>query len=700
MSFESSRTSMFTFQSSVHSSHVLQCLDEQRQKDILCDLTVVVENRSFRAHRSVLASCSDYFHARVTNHVGHGLVISLPSEVTVAGFDPLLQFAYTAKLLFTKENILEIRNCAIFLGFRNLDKACFEFLIPKFFDSSKSTPTVHRKSRWKSKCCMEKSSVSKSSINLDDGEDNDNEEEERKNNQSLDGLQKHKGDKASCQEAKAQADILRSCSLVCQEKSKQTDYSIPCVDNCKTPIKEQICPGLSSKGSVSPATPRASSDSTDQAGSHCCSSKSNLAQVTCEKVVMVSSCLPCVPSLPGNPNSLGFMESQHLACNQPVEAEDVQRKGCPVGPFEGCRFMPLPRLESDYQPLCYGFPYSLTKRDWEGEGRRSTVEREVAEHLARGFWQDLSFQTERSAANKCANIPCLLPLHQDSSKEGCPFLPELEPGKREVPSREALLEKSSYSSCVQSGEDSEFDTEGESESCTSERVCEVQLPFSVEQIAALNRNDFQQLLKQHPLTQEQLDFVHDVRRRSKNRIAAQRCRKRKLDCIHNLEYEIDKLRTEKEKLLQEQNLLNKLKLKTRQSLSDLCQWMCSEAKLQPDQLQMLAKYSSPDCPLSALVTQRPSHSSSPSLHDRAQENIYPSSACSTADTPLTVPMTDSRGYHLTGETHKVPCATLPLRPSEATALRRLADRPPKERDNPSANSHVVVDASSTCTIDQ
>ncbi|KPP77446.1 transcription regulator protein BACH1-like [Scleropages formosus] len=622
MSFESSRTSMFTFQSSVHSSHVLQCLDEQRQKDILCDLTVVVENRSFRAHRSVLASCSDYFHARVTNHVGHGLVISLPSEVTVAGFDPLLQFAYTAKLLFTKENILEIRNCAIFLGFRNLDKACFEFLIPKFFDSSKSTPTVHRKSRWKSKCCMEKSSVSKSSINLDDGEDNDNEEEERKNNQSLDGLQKHKGDKASCQEAKAQADILRSCSLVCQEKSKQTDYSIPCVDNCKTPIKEQICPGLSSKGSVSPATPRASSDSTDQAGSHCCSSKSNLAQVTCEKVVMVSSCLPCVPSLPGNPNSLGFMESQRLACNQPVEAEDVQRKGCPVGPFEGCRFMPLPRLESDYQPLCYGFPYSLTKRDWEGEGRRSTVEREVAEHLARGFWQDLSFQTERSAANK------------------------------------------------------------------------------LEQIAALNRNDFQQLLKQHPLTQEQLDFVHDVRRRSKNRIAAQRCRKRKLDCIHNLECEIDKLRTEKEKLLQEQNLLNKLKLKTRQSLSDLCQWMCSEAKLQPDQLQMLAKYSSPDCPLSALVTQRPSHSSSPSLHDRAQENIYPSSACSTADTPLTVPMTDSRGYHLTGETHKVPCATLPLRPSEATALRRLADRPPKERDNPSANSRVVVDASSTCTIDQ
>lgn len=50
----------------------------------------------------------------------------------------------------------------------------------------------------------------------------------------------------------------------------------------------------------------------------------------------------------------------------------------------------------------------------------------------------------------------------------------------------------------------------------------------------------------------------------------------------------------------EKNQLGQLKLKTCHSVSALCQKVCGEANLQPEQLQVLAKYTSPDCPLSSV----------------------------------------------------------------------------------------------------
>lgn len=59
-------------------------------------------------------------------------------------------------------------------------------------------------------------------------------------------------------------------------------------------------------------------------------------------------------------------------------------------------------------------------------------------------------------------------------------------------------------------------------------------------------------------------------------------------------------KAEREKLIMEKSQLGQLKLKTCHSVSTLCQRVCSEANLQPEQLQVLAKYTSPDCPLSSV----------------------------------------------------------------------------------------------------
>ncbi|XP_034406404.1 transcription regulator protein BACH1b isoform X2 [Cyclopterus lumpus] len=247
----------------------------------------------------------------------------------------------------------------------------------------------------------------------------------------------------------------------------------------------------------------------------------------------------------------------------------------------------------------------------------AVVEREVAEHLAKQLGSgmglsQLNFQDPDAGSSsdtgsgraQSTSLEWLKFNNISSTSTSCPVYQELDQSKclwKGAELSECEGASQSGVSSLNSGEDGDSDTEteGDSESYTRERARQVQLPFTVECIVALSRNDFQQLLKQQVFTQEQLEFVHDMRRRSKNRLAAQRCRKRKLDCIYDLQCEIDKLKTEREKLMMEKSHLSQMRSKTCHSVAALCQRVCNEARLQPEQLQVLAQYTSPDCPLSS-----------------------------------------------------------------------------------------------------
>ncbi|XP_056437828.1 transcription regulator protein BACH2, partial [Gadus chalcogrammus] len=151
--------------------------------------------------------------------------------------------------------------------------------------------------------------------------------------------------------------------------------------------------------------------------------------------------------------------------------------------------------------------------------------------------------------------------------------------------------KCERSYATNSSDESGSFSEGDSESGhVRESGPEVKLPFPVDQITNLPRNDFQMMVKMHKLSSEQLEFIHDVRRRSKNRIAAQRCRKRKLDCILNLECEIRKLVCEKEKLLGERNQLKACMGELWENFSCLSQEVCKEVQLSPEQARSLQRY--------------------------------------------------------------------------------------------------------------
>ncbi|KAM9304739.1 nuclear factor erythroid 2-related factor 2 [Gastrophryne carolinensis] len=89
-----------------------------------------------------------------------------------------------------------------------------------------------------------------------------------------------------------------------------------------------------------------------------------------------------------------------------------------------------------------------------------------------------------------------------------------------------------------------------------QRARALNLPFSVDKIINLPVEDFNTLMSKHQFNDAQIALIRDIRRRGKNKVAAQNCRKRKMDNIVELETDLDKLKYEKEKLLTEKGEYN------------------------------------------------------------------------------------------------------------------------------------------------
>ena len=63
------------------------------------------------------------------------------------------------------------------------------------------------------------------------------------------------------------------------------------------------------------------------------------------------------------------------------------------------------------------------------------------------------------------------------------------------------------------------------------RAKDLKVPFTVEEIIHSTVERFNEMMQQGGLTEAQLQLIRDIRRRGKNKVAAQNCRKRKLDTI-------------------------------------------------------------------------------------------------------------------------------------------------------------------------
>ncbi|XP_051467030.1 nuclear factor erythroid 2-related factor 3 isoform X2 [Apus apus] len=97
----------------------------------------------------------------------------------------------------------------------------------------------------------------------------------------------------------------------------------------------------------------------------------------------------------------------------------------------------------------------------------------------------------------------------------------------------------------------------------------LRIPFSVDEIVSMPVDSFNTMLAKNCLTGPEVSLLRDIRRRGKNKVAAQNCRKRKLNVILNLEEDVCNLQRQKESLKKEYSQCSRSISRMKQKLNNL-----------------------------------------------------------------------------------------------------------------------------------
>ncbi|XP_025025653.1 B-cell CLL/lymphoma 6 member B protein isoform X2 [Python bivittatus] len=112
-----------------HSSDVLMNLNELRKRQILTDVTLRVGGCPLQAHKAVLTACSGFFYSVFLGQGGHEVsVLTLPSAIEPVGFQALLDFMYTSRLLLSPGTAPAVLVAASYLQMEHVVESCHRFI--------------------------------------------------------------------------------------------------------------------------------------------------------------------------------------------------------------------------------------------------------------------------------------------------------------------------------------------------------------------------------------------------------------------------------------------------------------------------------------------------------------------------------------------------------------------------------------------
>ncbi|KAM4689960.1 zinc finger and BTB domain-containing protein 10 [Rhinophrynus dorsalis] len=110
---------------------LLQELNDQRKKGILCDVNIVVNGKVFRAHKNILVAGSRFFKTLYcfTNKESRDqTTVTYLDVVAVHGFSVILDFMYSGNLVLTSQNAIEVMTVASYLQMTEVVQSCRNFI--------------------------------------------------------------------------------------------------------------------------------------------------------------------------------------------------------------------------------------------------------------------------------------------------------------------------------------------------------------------------------------------------------------------------------------------------------------------------------------------------------------------------------------------------------------------------------------------
>ncbi|XP_053571131.1 zinc finger and BTB domain-containing protein 10 [Bombina bombina] len=110
---------------------LLQELNNQRKKGILCDVNIVVNGKVFRAHKNILVAGSRFFKTLYcfTNKESRDqTTVTYLDVVAVHGFSVILDFMYSGNLVLTSQNAIEVMTVASYLQMTEVVQSCRNFI--------------------------------------------------------------------------------------------------------------------------------------------------------------------------------------------------------------------------------------------------------------------------------------------------------------------------------------------------------------------------------------------------------------------------------------------------------------------------------------------------------------------------------------------------------------------------------------------